>query len=208
MKLGTLTTGAAVVTTLQTNYLPAWLYFVAATGLTSIKIEVSGDGVVLDLDTSGIASLSGIRRFGAVTNSYLLPLADGLIPGKVVNWTFTNSAAQTPDIFGFSLQRGTAYIKSTRIYALAGTETLVEKFAHLGFDSTLADTDILNVSYVDGHIEKLTGTELKGMYTIYSNEIDAFAIDNVEHNIDNVRFIPGAARTLYKTAYVPVGGQL
>lgn len=209
MLIGTMTTGVGIVSTFQLNYLPAWLYYVAATQLTSIKIDVSGDGVVLDLDAEGLSAASGIRRYGAVANSYLLPLADGLVPNKVVTISATNSAAQTPALYGFSLQAASAYIKTTRIYALAGSELIIDKFGHLAFGASLSDNDIINVRFVDGTIQKFVGTELKGLYTIYSNEIDSFAIDNVESMIDSVSFIPTAALTLYKTVYVPLaGGQL
>jgi hypothetical protein len=206
MKIGTLTTGAAVVTTINLNYLPQYINFTAATGLTGIKVTVHGEGVLMDLDTDGIAALSGIRRFGNVTNSYLMALADGFIANKNVELQFTNSAAQTPDIFGFSLQKGSAYVKSVRIKAFANSQVTFENFGVLGFQSTLSDTlDILNIRFVDGHIQQITGTELKTLCTLFMNETDGFLIDNVEGEIDEVTLTAGADRLAYVLSYVSIG---
>jgi hypothetical protein len=99
MKIGTIATGAAVETTINLNYVPQYIYYVAATQLSSIRVTVEGDGTILDLDTTGLTAVGSITRFGTVANAYLIPLADGLVKNKVTQLTFTNSAAQTPDVF-------------------------------------------------------------------------------------------------------------
>lgn len=203
MKIGTLTTGATVVTTITLNYLPQYLYFIAATALTSIKVNVAGDGVICDLDSDGIAGISGIRRFGAVTNSYYIPLANGLIPNKVVTITITNSAAQTPAIYGHSLQKGNMYLTSLQQTALASSGVTFKDFAHLCVES-MATTDQMTVEYHDGHVEDYESTELLGQYTLYSNEVDSYCIDNVEQNVKSVKLIPAADRTVVLTRWAPV----
>src|SRR4030042_3942145 len=112
MKIGTLTTGVGVQTVIKLNYLPQYIYYLAATQLTGLIVTVSGDGVICNLDATGLSAISGIRRYGAVATSYMIPLADGFIPNKVVEMVFTNSAAQTPDIFGFSNNKGDVYVYS------------------------------------------------------------------------------------------------
>lgn len=204
MKIGTLTTGAAVTTVVTLNYLPAVLYYIAATQLTSIKVTVAGDGVILDLDAAGLNAVSGIRRYGAVANSYLIPLADGFIPNKVVEITFVNSAAQTPDIYGFSLKKGMAYIVSRQQKVLASSGATFEKFAHIAFSSPTV-TDEINVGFVDGHVQKIVSVELLGIYTYYSNETDSYCIDNVDGAINYVNLIPSTDRTCYVTRYAQIG---
>jgi len=206
MKIGTLTTGVGVVTTINLNYLPQYLQFLATTQLTGLKVTVHGEGVLMDLDADGITALSGVRRFGNVTNVMLMALADGFIANKNVELVFTNSAAQTPDVYGFSLQKGSAYVKSVRVKAFANSQVTFENFGFLGFQSTLSDTaDILTIRFVDGHIQQITGTELKMLCTLFMNETDGFVIDNVEGEIDEVTLVAGADRLAYVLSYVALG---
>ena len=204
MKLGTLTTGSGVVTVITLNYLPAYLYYITTTQLEGIKVNVAGDGVILDLDANGLNAVSGIRRYGAVANSYLIPLADGFVPNKVVEITIINGEAATQDIFGFSLQRASTYIVSLRQTVLAASGSIFVDFAHLGILS-MAATDQLTIGYVDDLVQDFTDVELLGMYTLYSNEVDSHCIDNVEGMIDYVKLIPAANRVVVVTKYVPIG---
>jgi len=196
MNIGTLTTGAGVVTTIDLQYLPAYITYVAATQLTGLKVNVEGDGVLVDLDAAGLNQISGIRRFGAVANSYLIPLADGFIPNKVVTLTFTNSAAQTPVISAFALQRGTAYFVSQRLKVLASSGKTLQNFTHLGFTS-LAAGDELQIKFFDGHVQKFVSADLKAWYTLMSNEVDSDCVDNLKGLIDYVNYIPAADTIIY-----------
>lgn len=204
MNLGTLTTGDTVVTTINLNYLPQYLYFIASTALKGLKVNVAGDGIIVDLDQDGIKVVSGIRRFGAVANSYLVPLADGFVPNKVVTLTFTNSAAQTPAVYGFSMQKGSMYFTSLQQTALSSSGVTFDNFAHLGIES-MATTDTLTVEFRDGLSQDFESTELLGVYTLYSNETDSYNIDNVEQGIKRVKLIPAADRTVVVSRWAQIG---
>ncbi len=204
MKIGTLTTGVGIQTVIKLNYLPQYLYYIAATQLTGLLVTVSGDGVILNLDAVGLAAISGIRRYGAVTNSFMIPLADGFVPNKVVEMVFTNSAAQTPDIFGFSLCKGDAYVYSFMETVLASSGKVFDNFAHLAVLS-MGATDLLTINYEDGHNQDFNAVELLGMYTLYSNEIDSYCIDNLDFHITNVKLVPAADRKVLVTKFIPVG---
>jgi hypothetical protein len=211
MKIGTLTTGAATVDTFKLNYVPQYLYYIAATQLTGIKVTVAGDGVVLDLDANGLGAVDGIGRYGQVANSYLIPLATALIPNKVVEIQTTNSAAQTPALYGFSLQNSMraegvpiSYVRSVKQIALAGSAATFENFAQLGFSSPTT-SDIINIGYVDGHVEQFESTELLGIITLEQNEVDAYVINNLAQMIDWVKIIPSTDRTCYITSFVIPG---
>jgi len=204
MKIGTLTTGAAVTTVITLNYLPSALYYIAATQLTSLKVNVAGDGIICDLDTAGLNAVSGIRRYGAVANSYIIPLADGFVPSKVVEITFVNSAAQTPDIYGYSLKKGMAYIVSRQQKVLASSGANFEKFAHLALSSPTV-TDEINIGFVDGHVQKVVSVELLGIYTYYSNETDSYCVDNIDGAINYVNLVPSTDRIVYVTRYALIG---
>jgi hypothetical protein len=204
MKVGTLTTGDTVVSTFDLQYVPQYLYYIAATQLTGIKVTIQDDGVLLDLDATGLSALSGIRRYGRVTNDYLIPLADGQINNKLVEIVCTNSAAQTPDLYAFSMQKGLVYIATRRQKVLASSGVTLRQFGHLGF-STVADTDEVTIRFVDGHVQKMLGAELKAWYTLMSNETDSYVIDNLNGLIDYINVIPAADRTLYVTKYLQIG---
>lgn len=197
--IGTLTTGVGVVSTFNLTWVPQYIHFVAATQLTGLKVTVLGDGVIMDLDAAGLSALYNVRQYGQVTNGYTIPLADGLIPGKNVEITATNSAAQTPILYGTSLQKGSAYIQCLRQTALANSGVVLEKFAALGIPA-IAATDVLNITYVDGLVQKVEAAELPAAVNLFSSA-SLNVIDNVEGYIDTVQFTPVANRTVYVMRY-------
>lgn len=203
-KIGTLTTGDTIVTTINLNYVPQYLYWIAATPLKGLKVTVAGDGVLVDLGEADIPTVSGIRRFGAVTNSIYVPIADGLIPNKVTTIEITNSAAQTPAIYGHSLQYGSVYITSLKTTVLASSGKWFSDFAQLGIVS-MATTDLLTVEYQDGCVQDFESTELLGVYTLYSNEVDSYCVDNIEQNIKRVKLTPAANRVVVATRFAAIG---
>jgi len=204
MKIGTLTTGDTIHTIIKLNYLPQYLYFVAATALKGLQVNVSGDGIICNLDENGIKAVSGIRRYGAVANSYMVPLANGFVPNKVVEIDFTNSAAQTPDIYGFSLQKADSYIWSSVETVLASSGKVFQDFAHLAV-LAMGATDLLTIGFEDGHVQDVADVELLGSYTLYSNEVDSYCVDNLDFAIVYVKLVPAADRKVCVTRFVPVG---
>ena len=105
-QIGTMTTGVGVVTTFNLTWVPQYIHFVAGTQLTGLRVSVLGDGVITDLDAAGLSVLYNIRQFGQVTDGYTIPVANGLVRGKNVEITATNSAAQTPILYGVSMAAG------------------------------------------------------------------------------------------------------
>lgn len=197
--IGTVTTGVGVVSTFNMTFVPQYIHYVAATQLTGLKVTVLGDGVVTDLDAAGLSAVYNIRQFGQVTNGYTIPIADGLIPGKNVEITVTNSAAQTPILYAIAVQKGQAYIQCLRQTALANSGVVLEKFAYLAIPAAAAADD-LNVTYVDGLVQKVMSAELPAIANLYQSASLAI-IDNVEGFIDTVQFTPAANRTVYVVRY-------
>ena len=197
--IGTMTTGAAVVTTFNLTWVPQYIHFVAATQLTGLKVTVLGDGVITDLDGAGLSALYNIRQYGQVTNGYTIPLADGLIRGKNVEITATNSAAQTPILYGVSMQMGSHYIQCLRQTALANSGVAISQFAYLAIPA-IAAADVLNITYVDGLTNKVEAAELPAMANVFQSA-SLNVIDNVEAMMDEVQFTPAANRTVYVVRY-------
>ena len=197
--IGTMTTGAAVVTTFNLTWVPQYIHFVAATQLTGLKITVLGDGVITDLDGAGLSALYNIRQFGQVANGYTIPLADGLIRGKNVEITATNSAAQASTLYGISMQMGGHYIQCLRQTALANSGVAIAQFAYLAIPA-IAAADVLNITYVDGLTTKVEAAELPAMANVFQSA-SLNVIDNVEAMMDEVQFTPAANRTVYVVRY-------
>ena len=198
-QIGTMTTGVGVVTTFNLTWVPQYIHFVAATQITGLKVTVLGDGVITDLDAAGLSALYNIRQYGQVANGYTIPLADGLIRGKNVEITVTNSAAQTPILYGVSQQAGSHYIQCLRQTALANSGVDIERFAYLAIPAVVA-ADVLNISYVDGLTQKVEAAELPAAANLYQSA-SLNIIDNVEGMIDMVQFTPAANRTIYVVRY-------
>lgn len=202
--LGTLTTGAAVVTTFNTTYVPKFVYYTAATQLTGVKITVQGDGVIFDSDANGLNSAGVLRQFGQVTNSYMITLSNGFIPGKNVIWEFTNSAAQTPVIYVSSDETATRpmYLQLLRQAVLANSGQNFTDFATLALPS-LAATDIVNILYNDGTQQQFNRADIQS-YLPFTQNVNAslYTIDNFAGRIKMVNVLAGSAQTAYVQRWV------
>jgi hypothetical protein len=206
--IGTLTTGAAVVTTFNTTYLPKWFSYTAATQLTGVKITVQGDGVVFDSDAAGLTNIGTNRQFGQTTNTYLFTVANGFIAGKNVIWEFTNSAAQTPAIYVSSDETPNQplYLQYLRQAVLANSGQNFTDFATLGFPA-IGATDQVNVLYNDGTQQQLNRVELQYQLGYTQNILSPYLIDNFAGRVKLVNIIAAAAQTAYVQRWVPaIGG--
>lgn len=212
--LGTLTTGASVVSTFNTTYVPKTFFYTAATQLTGVKITVQGDGVVFDSDANGLNHCGVSRVAGQVTNSYVFRLSNGFIPGKNVIWEFTNSAAQTPSVYVSSDETAPPnlplYLQLIRQAILANSGQNFADFATLSFPS-IATTDVVNVLYRDGTQQQFNRVDIQADLEFKQNVVNTpvYTIDNYAQTIKLVNVI-GGAQTAYVQRWVPAvsGGMI
>jgi len=195
MKIGTLTTGAGVVTTITLTYLPEKIYFVAATQLIGLKVEVLGEGVICDLNANGLTAAGRHRLVGFATNGYVINLADGIIKGKTVVLTFTNSATQTPDIFAFGDNEGSVYVRTLRAPVLAASTTRFTKFAALFLPSADA-ADTINITYEDGLTQQWAREDVQAQSGEFQ-QTAAYVIDNLSGTTKEVMFTSASAQTAF-----------
>jgi hypothetical protein len=219
--LGTLTTGAAVVTSFNTTYVPKFFSYTAATQLTGIKITVQGEGIIFDSDANGLNHCGVNRVVGQVTNTFLFRIANGFIKGKNVIWEFTNSAAQTPVVYISSDQTpdyqqvgtvgGPMYLQLLRQAVLASSGQDFRDFATLSLPS-IAATDVVNVLYRDGTQQQLNRADLQYQLSLQQNVVNTpvYMIDNYGQTVKEVNFIGAAAQTAYLQRWVPMisGGMI
>ena len=195
MKIGTLTTGVGIVTTLDLQYVPEAIGFVAATQLTGFKAEVLGEGVLCDLDANGLTAVGLHRLVGRPANGYVIQLADGMIKGKSLRLTFTNSAAQTPDIFAFGDNEGGVYIRTNKATVLLNNNTMLSKFGAL-FLPSLAAGDKVTITYEDGLTQIWERDDIALQSGYYQNTA-AYVIDNLPGTIKSVQVLVAATQTVY-----------
>lgn len=200
--LGVLTTGAGVVTTMNSTYLPQFVHYVAATQLTGLKITVQGEGVIFDSDSAGLNHCGVNRLQGQVTNGYTFRLSNGLIKGKNVIWEFTNSAAQTPSIYVDNHETAPKgnplYLELIRQAILANSGQDFNGFATLSLPS-LAATDQATVTYQDGTVQVMNRADILEKIQWSQNIVNTpvYMLDNFPQEIANVNVLAAAAQTAY-----------
>jgi len=207
-KIGTLTTGVGVVTTFNLNYCPEILHFAAATALTALKVTIEGQGVICDLDSDGIIAAGALFEKGAVTNGYKVALADGFIGKKNTVISITNSAAQTPSVYGFKTGEGTVFYKSEIQKVFAGQEQLFDNFFALAIPDWATGSDQFNITDRKGFTDNWEPEDARALISlttgIVKNTDADFYINNLAQVWSKVRYQPAADTNAYKFSYLAV----
>jgi len=204
-RLGSITLGVGVSTTIQLTYLPQYLGFNIGTTPTSIRVNVLGDGVVMDLDAAGIVQLNGYETLGLVADQFLIPLADGLVKGKNVEITVVNADAAAFDLFGWSKLPARNYFVYQRQTILANSGVDFNNFALLAITAPGA-LDIFNITYRSGIVESnATLNEIRDDVSYFQNNVGVFLINNLDQIIKTVNIIPSANRIAYLMKFEPIG---
>ena len=205
MILGTIAGGVGVSTTIQITFLPQFLGFFVAINPTSIRINVLGDGVTMDLDTAGIVQLNGWETIGLQATQVLLPLADGLVKGKNVEITIVNNGVPAFDIHGWSKLPSKNYFIYQRQTILASSGVDFGDFALLAVTAPAA-ADIFNITYRSGIVEaNSTLNEIQFDVSYFQNNVGVFLINNIDQQIEKVNIIPAAQRVAYLMKFEPIG---
>jgi hypothetical protein len=209
MKIGAITLGAGVQTTVSLTYLPSVIHFAVGTTPTNIKVTVLGDGVICDLDAKGIDIASAALAVGKVTDGYYIPLADGIVTGKNVEITVTNADAAGFDLFGYSTQKGMTYIRSLQQKVFAQSGVQMADFFMCSLPEFVAD-DELNITYQGGFVQKFAPEDLtreNSFDTYINNDGNDFRINNTNARLTMFSFVPKADEQIYVFKYSRVGNQ-
>lgn len=210
MLIGTATAGATV-TVINLNYLPQFLYWNQAAGFAAMRIDVEGDGTIVNLVTAGLDAIAALNMPGRVATGYYLQLADGLVKNKVVTMTITNvGGAPAIPIWGLSLKNnGIAYVQSLTEACLANSGREFTKFAYLAMPAIVTATDIVIVEYIDGLVQRLDQVEVQAWNALYQNDVPATVsgINNSQQRISKVQFTPAVAQNVIVVRLSSVGNQ-
>lgn len=217
MQIGTVAGGVGVVTTIDTTWLGEFFYFEPAATPTAVKIDVLGEGVMLDLDNTGIDDIKNYRKFQSAADFIYLQTADGIIKGVNITYTFTNAHAQAFDVFSAGDNLGSGYLQTIRQTVLANSGVDFMKFAALFLPSLATATDFVTIAYEDGltQIWVLEDIEAFAM-NFQSNRTPV--IDNLEGTIRNCNVLVGIQQSAYVMRFVtpktkgaitsPIGGTI
>lgn len=209
--LGSVTAGVGVVTPINQQYVPQFIFFTVATS-PDINIRVSGDGVIFDAVGAFVNQVATIRQYGRTANFYLIQLAEGLIDGKVVTFTFTNQDASGFTVYADSqrtpAKNSNKYIVTATQNCLANSGADFTDFAFLIFTNAGA-TDRWVIWYQDGTQQIFDSRdELRAFLQLTQNSISAsaYCIDNVDGEIRKVQFIPAASQNVCVLFYQQAKG--
>lgn len=200
-KIKTLTSGVGAVSEVELAFCPEFITYTAATQLQNISVSVLGTGVIMELGADGLDALGRAEQIGQRTNATLLRLADGLQPDKKTTLKFTNSAAQTPDIFAISTTKGRGvFVESSSNNVNQFSKTQIKKFLFASFPNAGA-SDLFTVTFMDGTTEQMERNELANLLQLQQtvqNSASDFFINNSSQIIKNVMFYPNSgAQTIY-----------
>jgi len=210
MKIGTLTTGDNVVTTIRLDYLPEAIHWAAGTALKGLTVEVLGDGVICNLDQAGLDALGRVENIGVVTNGRFVRLANGIFKKKNVTIKITNSAAQTPDIYAYSKQEGQVYVSSQSTTLNQNSPVTVSDFMVAAFPGG-GDTDKFTVVYSaplpeKRVVEQLDLADIRAQLALQqriNNSASDYVFNNFSGLYSEIKFIPASgSQTVYEQKIV------
>ena len=205
-------TGATAYTH-QINFVPEFLLIKKKAGAmpATLRVSVAGDGVIGDYTLDAMKAISEAKVYQSpVTADYLvIPLADGLISGKVVDIDFTAGAgADSFDVFAISKNKGSMYLRCMRQTVLANSGVDIEAFLHC-MVASYAQGDIISVEYRTGvkqtsHVEELLAWEF--FNTAQDAPSATITISNFDQSYKRINLIPTANRQLFIWRFEAIGG--
>jgi hypothetical protein len=202
------TAAASVTTVIPLTYLPMFIGFSVASAPTSLQININGDGITFNMDSTGLTAMNNIRQLGTIATTYIYQLSNGLVKNKVGTLTFANSAAASVSIYGWSpFNTAQAYCVYTQQNVLANSGATFNRFAYMAFPSAAA-SDAFIINYNDGGSDNVSRNELNFNLPYTQDSLASrYNIDNINPaRISQVTFIPAAAQNVYQMNYQAVNG--
>lgn len=193
---------ASAAGTFNITYVPQYIGFTITSAPTLFQINIQGDGVIFNLDATGITAMKNIRFVGAFANQYVFQLANGLINGKNGSVNITNAAAAQLDVYAWSQLPGNMYMTYLTQKALANSGIDLRKFAYAAFPSA-GTADIFTLQYNSGITQQSYRQDLQYMlgYT-QENVGSVYNFDNIAPAIiDTITYTPTTDQNVYVMQY-------
>tara|TARA_R110000787_G_scaffold21175_1_gene62798 strand:- start:222 stop:881 length:660 start_codon:yes stop_codon:yes gene_type:complete len=200
-QIGTMTTGAGVVTSINLAYCPQYLIidnaWASSLDLTNLDVSINGQSTVSLIGADDIDAVAQIRKqiSGAGGGTYaVMELANGQINAPTL-LRLTQEGDNTNKIYGVSSQVGTAPYRYSQNTVNATSNQTFESFDSVLINSSPYNVDSIEVQWIDGFTDRYAPRELPAlfgnMYSAYqeaqfSSAGDIAFINNEDGNISNV----------------------
>lgn len=195
MKQFTAPGGIATAFTFSLTFMPEYLIFDNTVPLTSLKVEDQGVGVILDLDTAGIAAVKNFGFQGTKANYVALILANGVILNRNVTISGVTSAAGAVPFFTSGDNKGDVMIRTSKATILANNPTMFEKFTAV-FVPSFASGDRAIIDYASGFSQIFEKEELEQLSGHIQNVVTP-VVNNLQSYIKKLTAICAAQNTAY-----------
>ena len=177
-QIGTMTTGAGVVTSLNLPYCPQYLIvnrtYSGTFDLTNIDVSINGQSTVSLIGADDIDAVAQIKSHSTVADGQVmmsLELANGEINAPTLI-RLTNDGANTNAIFGVSSQVGTAPYRYSQFTINATSNQIFQDFDSVLINSSPANIDSIEIQWTNGFKDRYDPLELpvlfKSLYTSFN----------------------------------------
>ena len=179
-QIGTMTTGAGVVTSINLPYCPQYLIlnntFSGTFDLTNMDVSINGQSTISLIGADDIDAVAQIRSHSSDANANImmaLDLADGQINAPTLI-RLTNEGANTNSIFGVSSQVGTAPYRYSQFTVNATSNQTFESFDSVLVNSSPNNIDSVEIQWIDGFKDRYDPLELPALWrSLYASEYDS-----------------------------------
>ncbi len=210
MKLGEI--AAASTQTIKVPFVPEYIVITAAdlTKVNSLKVNVFGEGVIVDLPNAGIAALDAQGQVSDDPLSYQIPIANGKWVNKDCEITIENTAvAGTISVFGYGSRIGTHFVQSKSESYLQYQTAHFDKFLFLAFPA-MAAGDMATVVWnvydeagirVSNFNEQMLREEVKALSTAFQGK-SGYWFNNYNQLYKSVDIVLSADSVIYYSRIV------
>ncbi len=206
MLIKTIATG--VTETFQTNYLGTYLLLVGLSDVTDnlvVKVVPMGDGVLVDLDSAGVDAIGTWKLTGDPGNyRRVIPLADGLVPAKVVDITITNGSAADLSVYMPVTKKGSLYVQCVQQTILANSQAIFTDFSALFLNAMVLQLGQITVDWRDGSSHTFSPAELQ-QFSMFFQYVLATILDNTDGSVRKVTIIPTTTLKVQLIRYRKIG---
>ena len=199
-QIGTMTTGAGVVTSINLPYCPQYLIVNNTSSgtfdLTNFDVSINGQSTISLIGADDIDAVAQIRSNTSISDGapmMVLELANGQINAPTLI-RLTNEGANTNAIFGVSGGVGSSAYRYSQFTVNATSNQTFSEFDSVLINSSPTNIDSIEIQWVDGFKDRYDAVELPALWrSLYAAQDDgqfsagddvAF-INNEDGNIAN-----------------------
>ena len=199
-QIGTMTTGAGVVTSINLPYCPQYLIidnsYEGTFDLTNIDVSINGQSTVSLIGADDIDAVAQIRSHTSGNTGKVmmaLELANGQINAPTLI-RLTNEGANTNAIFGVSAGVGSSAYRYSQFTVNATSNQTFSEFDSVLINSSPTNIDSIEIQWVDGFKDRYDALELPSLFRQlyasadegqFSAAKDVAFINNEDGNIAN-----------------------